>query len=180
MTSHVSVWMLHINVSVCGRADLKGSSNTRKLYLSFTIFFPVLPNPIQQNKEIIVHRTPHPPHPGQPLEGWPAEPGELDALRPGCGKWLFSFSHLGLVATPRSDLSSTYGVVAPSHAGGQSLQREITLFSAGLSNLVIRAEFQQVLLCPSLPEVLDDLLLESEFLCQTFGQGRLGSGRDRV
>ena len=37
--------------------------------------------------------------------------------------------------------------------------------SAGLLKLVIRAQFQQVLLCPSLPDVLDDLLLELEFLC---------------
>ena len=42
----------------CGRADLKGSSNTRKRYLFFAIFIPVLPTPIQQNTEIIVHRPP--------------------------------------------------------------------------------------------------------------------------
>jgi len=50
----------------------------------------------------------------------------------------------------------------------------------GLSNLVIRAEFQQVLRCPSFPKVLDDLLLESEFISHTFGKGRVRSGRDSV
>jgi len=40
--------------------------------------------------------------------------------------------------------------------------------STGLSNLVVRTKFQQVLLRPTLPKVLDDLLMESEFLCQTF------------
>ena len=109
-----------------GRADLKSSSSTRKRYLSSPSLFPVLPIQYKQNTKIIIYRPPHPPHPGRPLGGWPTEPGEPDALHPGCGEWLFSFSHLGLVATPRTDPFSThtYGGFAPPHAGGR-LQREI-------------------------------------------------------
>jgi hypothetical protein len=50
--------------------------------------------------------------------------------------------------------------------------------STGLLNLVVRAKFQQVLLCPSLPNVLNNLLMESEFLCQSLCQGRLLSRWD--
>ena len=50
--------------------------------------------------------------------------------------------------------------------------------AAWLSNLVVCPEFQQVFFCPTLPKVLGDLLLESEFLRQTFGRSRFRSGRD--
>jgi hypothetical protein len=50
--------------------------------------------------------------------------------------------------------------------------------SIGLSNLVVSSKFQQVLLRPPLPKVLNDLLFESELLRRTFGQGHFRSGRD--
>ena len=75
---------------------------------------------------------------------------------------------------------STYGEVAPPPVGGRRLQREIALFFHRAVEPVVRAKFQQVLLVPSLPNVLDDLLLDSEFLCQTFDQGGLRSSLDSV
>ena len=87
-------------LNYCGRADIKVSSSTRNRYLSPSLF-PVLPTQYKQNTKIIIYRPPHPPHPGRTLVGWPAQTGSHT-------RRMFSCSHLGLIATPRSDPFSTW------------------------------------------------------------------------
>jgi len=90
---------------------------------------------------------------------------------------MFSFSHLGLVANPRFAPLSTYGEVWPPTVEGR-LQREIALFFHRVVEPGGRSEVPTDTPLSISSKILDDLLLESEFLCQTFDQCRLRSGRE--